>query len=328
MNIILSPEQIAQYREVGYLLVPDFLNAEELNRWRNAAEAAVETRLAALQEGKALGELRLPLTAKLRSSVEGVIGEKGVVKLRRAAQQLLGPNLLPAGFSGVLDTNQGDQNSFYARVYTQVIGTSRENEELRRFVRDTRLGEMVARLAEMSGVRIYHDQALFKMPGNNFTSWHLDAPFWSFHSPQALTMWLALDDATEENGCMQYLPRSHHTARMDKNLSIGADFDGLLKLYPNWRGIEPVAIPCRAGTAVFHNGLIAHAAGSNRTDQPRRAYAVAFMPHDAAFNGIRDVMPNQYFKTLKVGDRLDNDALYPLIWKPANPACELPPAIA
>lgn len=328
MKTTLSPEQIQFYREEGYLPITDFLDATELRRWRNAAEAAVTTRLDSLHQGTASGKLKLPLSARLRSSVEFVVGDSGVEKLRRVAQKMLGPGLMPIGFSGVLDTNQGDQDSFYANVYTQIIGSSRENEELGRCVRNSSLGETAARLAGMDGVRIYHDQALFKMPGNNFTSWHLDAPFWSFHTPQALTMWLALDDMTPENGCMQYLPRSHHSARMDRNLSIGSDFDGLFKIYPDWRKLSPVVVPCRAGTAVFHNGLIAHAAGPNLTNQPRRAYAIAFMPEKATFNGIKDVMPHEYFKSLKVGDLLDNDDLYPLIWKSANPDREHSPATA
>jgi len=314
MKTNLSQEQIAFYEQDGYLPIEDFLNEEELARWRDAADAAVERRLAAVRQGTASGELKAPLRTRLRSSLESVVGQKGTDALRQVAMKVLGPKLMPGAFSGVLDTNQGDQESFYANVYTQILGSSRENEELRRCVHDARLGSFVARLSGMSGVRIYHDQALFKMPQSNFTSWHLDTPFWSFHSPQALTMWLALDDMTPENGCMQYLPGSHRTARMDRNLSIGSDFDGLFKIYPEWRKIEPARYPCRAGTAIFHNGLAAHAAGANHSNRPRRAYAIAFMPDRATFNGIKDVMSNEYFKTLRVGDQLDNDDVYPRIW--------------
>ena len=127
-------------------------------------------------------------------------------------------------------------------------------------------------------------------------------------------MWLALDDMTPENGCMQYLPGSHQIARMDKNLSIGSDFDGLFKHYPEWRKIEPKICACRAGTAVFHNGLVSQAAGPNLSESPRRAYAIAFMPAQATFNGIKDVMSSELFQKMKLGDRLDNDELYPLIW--------------
>lgn len=314
MNTNLPQEKIAFYEQNGYLPVEDFLNADELFRWRAAAEAAVERRMAAVRKGAASGELKTPLRTRLHSLLQSLIGQKKANAVRQTTQRILGPKLMTVGFSGLLDTNQGDQDSFYANVYTQIIGSSRENDELRRYVRNPQLGAFVAQLSGMSGVRIYHDQALFKMPQSNFTSWHLDTPFWSFHSPQAVTMWLALDDMTAENGCMEYLPGSHLTARMDKNLSIGSDFEGLFKIYPEWRSIKPVACPVRAGTAVFHNGLVAHAAGPNRSSKPRRAYAIAFMPVTATFNGIKDVMSSEYFKTLKIGDRLDNDEVYPLIW--------------
>lgn len=318
MKTGLSTQQISSYREDGYLLIEDFLDSDELVRWREAAEEAVARRLNAVRQGTASGALKLPLRARLRAPVEAAFGRKGASTILETMRRLFGPKLLPIGFSGVLDTNQGDQHSFYANVYTQIIGSSRENQELRGHVLDPRLGNLAAQLAGVNGVRLYHDQALFKMPQSNFTSWHLDTPYWSFHSKQALTMWLALDDITPENGCMQYLPGTHRTARLDKNLSIGPDFNGLFKLYPEWRNIKPVPCPCRAGAAIFHNGLIAHSAGPNRTDRPRRAYSIAFMPYGSAFNGVKDVMPGEYFKSLSVGDLLDNELIHPLIWKAAN----------
>jgi ectoine hydroxylase-related dioxygenase (phytanoyl-CoA dioxygenase family) len=179
---------------------------------------------------------------------------------------------------------------------------------------DPRLGEMAATLAGVDGMRIWHDQALIKQPYGNPTAWHLDDPYWSFSSRDAISIWVALDDATLANGCMWYLPGSHKTATYD-NSGIGFNMADLFKIYPAWRDIEAVPAPVPAGSAVFHNGLTAHAAGANMTPRPRRAMTCGYMPDGATFNGQRNVLPEEYFKSLQVGDVLDDNKQNPLIWK-------------
>ena len=74
-------------------------------------------------------------------------------------------------------------------------------------------------------------------------------------------------------------------------------------------------MPVPAGSAVFHNGLIAHAAGANMTNKPRRAMTCGFMPDGSTFNGKRNILPEELFKKYKVGDVLNDDAFNPLIWQ-------------
>ncbi len=86
-------------------------------------------------------------------------------------------------------------------------------------------------------------------------------------------------------------------------------------MYPEWLKIPSVAVPAKAGSAVFHNGLVAHGAGANMTNKPRRAMTCAYMPDGSTFNGGKNVLPDDYFKSLKVGDLLDNNKVNPLVWK-------------
>ena len=79
---------------------------------------------------------------------------------------------------------------------------------------------MVAQLADWNGTRIWHDQALIKRPWANPTSWHLDTPFWSFSDKRALSIWIALDDATYQNGCLYFIPGSCHETNFE-NPGIG-----------------------------------------------------------------------------------------------------------
>jgi len=210
-------------------------------------------------------------------------------------------------------TNQGNPDDYYSQVFTQCVKLADTHDGMRELMFDPRLGEMAGKLAGVDGIRIWHDQALIKPPFGNATAWHLDNPYWSFSSRNSLSIWVALDDATRENGCMYYLPGTHKTARYD-NANIGVNQRDLFKLYPEWLSIQSVCAACPAGSAVFHNGLTAHGAGANMTAGQRRAMTCAYMPNGERFNGERNVLPQSYVDTLKVGDVLDNDEHNPLIW--------------
>ena len=264
----LSSEQIAAYRENGFLAIKGFLDAGEQDRWRTFTQEAVDQRLAATQG-------------------------------RDFAQSL---------------NNQADPDAYYAQVFTQCLKLLETHAGMRELLLDPRLGQIAATLAGVDGIRIWHDQALFKPPFGNPTGWHLDNPYWSFSSPNALSLWVALDDATLANGCMWYIPGSHKTATY-ANSGIGNNLADLFKIYPQWREIEPIGCPVPAGSAVFHNGMTAHGAGANMTNKPRRAMTCAYMPDGSTFNGTKNILPDDYFASLQIGDVLHNDAVNPLLWK-------------
>ena len=210
-------------------------------------------------------------------------------------------------------SNQTDPDAYYAQVFTQCLKLAETHAGMHELMHDPRLGRMAATLAGVGGIRIWHDQALFKPPFGNPTGWHLDNPYWSFSSRDSLSIWVALDDATRDNGCLYYLPGTHRTATY-QNAGIGQNQADLLKFYPQWREINSVGCPCPAGGTVFHNGLTAHGAGANMTNHPRRAMTCAYMPDGSTFNGTRNILPPAYFQSLKVGDVLNDDTINPLIW--------------
>ncbi len=241
--------------------------------------------------------------------IEGFLDSKELELWRRATEEAVQARLDESSYLH----NQGDPDNYYSQVFTQALKLREVHEGMRRLMDDPRLGRLAAELAGVDGIRIWHDQALFKPPFGNPTGWHLDNPFWSFSSKDAISIWIALDDATLENGCLYYLPGTHRTGRFEQT-PIGTNQGDLFKQYPEWLNISPVAAACRAGSAVFHNGLTAHGAGANMTNRPRRAMTCAYMPDGAKFNGVRNVLPEAYFESLKVGDLLDDERVVPLIW--------------
>ncbi len=216
---------------------------------------------------------------------------------------------------GNVDLVEGD--SFYDRVFLQRLNLWRINETIKSYFLSPELGEMLAKLAGVDGIHVWHDQTLQKAPWANPTAWHLDNPYWSFHSHNALSIWVALDEATIQNGCMYYIPGSHKTASFD-NVDIREDVGALFDVYTEWRGIEPVVAEMKRGWAGVHNGLTAHGAGPNMTPNPRRAMTCAYMPAGAKFNGQQNILPASFVETLNVGDPLISDDHLPLIWSREN----------
>lgn len=212
------------------------------------------------------------------------------------------------------DDGINEDATYFNNVFDQLLNLWQTNEEVRQIMLDERIGKMAAELAGVDGIRIWHDQALIKRPWANPTSWHLDTPFWSFSDRRALSIWVALDDATLENGCLFFIPGSHKQTTFE-NTGIGKNMGGIFEVYPEFKHSPSKAAVMKAGSCSFHNGLTIHGAHANMTPGFRRAMTCAYMPDGSTFNGIPNILPDEYVETLQMGDVLDNDEQMPLIYK-------------
>lgn len=226
----------------------------------------------------------------------------------RAGQKIPGK----AGKVGEDDGINTDAD-YFSKVFDQLINLWQTDHKVRDLMCNPAIGEMAAKLAGVDGIRIWHDQALFKKPWANPTSWHLDTPFWSFSDRRALSIWIALDDATLENGCLFFIPRSHQETGFE-NPGIGKNLDSIFDYYPNMRQMPSVAAPMKAGSCSFHNGLTIHGANANMTSGARRAMTCAYMPDGNVFNGIQNILTAEQVSKLKVGDLLNDERQTPLIY--------------
>ena len=204
-------------------------------------------------------------------------------------------------------------HEYFSKVFDQLVNLWQTNERIKKLMLSKEIGKMASQLAGVDGIRIWHDQALIKRPWANPTSWHLDTPFWSFSDRRALSIWVALDDATLENGCLYFIPGSYHSTTFD-NPGIGKNMDAIFEMYPQVLKTQSVAIPMKAGSCSFHNGLTIHGAGANMTNGFRRAMTCAYMPDGARFNGIKNILTDEQLSKLTVGDLMDDEIQNPLIY--------------
>jgi phytanoyl-CoA hydroxylase len=126
---------------------------------------------------------------------------------------------------------------------------------------------------------MFQDMALLKPPGGGREKpWHQDNAYFDIEPGTPIVgVWIALDPATAENGCMHVVPGSHregpmvHFRRRDWQI-CDDQVDG-------GRG---TMIPLPAGGALFFDGLIHHGTSANRTSRRRRAVQLHYVPAGTA----------------------------------------------
>jgi phytanoyl-CoA hydroxylase len=211
------------------------------------------------------------------------------------------------------DDGINEDGDYYGKVFDQLLNLWQTNDRIKKIMLDKRIGEMAARLSGQEGIRIWHDQALIKRPWANPTSWHLDTPFWSFSHREALSIWVALDDVTLENGCLFFIPGSHKKTTFE-NPGITKNMDAVFDFYPEFRQSASVPAVMKAGSCSFHNGLAIHGAHANMTPGFRRAMTCAYMPEGSIFNGEQNILSDEQVSRLKVGDPINDNQQNPLIF--------------
>jgi hypothetical protein len=137
----------------------------------------------------------------------------------------------------------------------------------------------IARQLFGTEVRLRGEHMIFK-PARTApeTPWHQDQ---AYHDPnftyRNVNFWLPLQDATIENGCMQFVPRSHlQDVLPHRHIGNDPRVHGLVAEESESYSKMAVACPIPAGGATLHHSYMLHYAGPNVTDIPRRAYILVF----------------------------------------------------
>jgi ectoine hydroxylase-related dioxygenase (phytanoyl-CoA dioxygenase family) len=125
-------------------------------------------------------------------------------------------------------------------------------------------------------VRLYWDQTVYKRPGTPSPfPWHQDNGYTYVEPQHYLTCWVALTDATVENGCPWVVPGAHRRG------TLAHTWSDLGWVCLPEKPPEAVPAPVAAGGIVVFSSLTPHATGPNHTGEVRKAYIVQFAPDGA-----------------------------------------------
>ena len=208
----------------------------------------------------------------------------------------------------------------YGKAFIQVGNLWTRSEEVRQFVTARRFAKIAADLMGVNGVRIYHDQALFKEPGGGHTPWHQDQIYWPLDTSNTITMWMPLVPIPQEVGTMNFATGTHKLGYVSRQ-EISDESHRTLAQFIEGRNIPQVNYGAMAaGDATFHAGWTIHSAPGNPTEHMRKVMTVIYVA-----DGVRIAEPaskaqeqdlKSFFPGLQAGDLAASD-INPLVYSRA-----------
>lgn len=165
-------------------------------------------------------------------------------------------------------------------------------------------------------VRFWHDQ-LFCKPSHHggVVAWHQDYSYWVRTIPmQHLTCWIGLDDATVDNGCLQYVPKSHRWNLLPRT-DLAGNMDAIKTVLSEeqLQEFKPVPIELKKGQCAFHHPLLLHGSYENSTDRQRRAIVLNVVKDGTISDTNEELL--QEVPIIKKGERLSGQ-FFPLLHDP------------
>jgi ectoine hydroxylase-related dioxygenase (phytanoyl-CoA dioxygenase family) len=209
---------------------------------------------------------------------------------------LLGPDecaALKAEAMAVTRRHAGPEATVY-------VGLSAASQRFRDLHADQRL---LAALAPVmpDGVMFLSDKAVFKSGGKRFaTPWHIDAFYWAGTRPK-LSVWIALDEARDDNGCLTAV-RGSHRREFAPGRGGGPETNGEFGNVitdRGWDALDEVVCAVPAGGAIVFGDRVVHGSRPNRSGEDRWSAILTYQgpapdePFDLAFPARRVVMERQ-----------------------------------
>ncbi len=167
----------------------------------------------------------------------------------------------------------------YGKAFLQITNLWRHSELVRDFVFSARLARTAAELLGVSGVRLYHDQALYKEPGGGITPWHADQYYWPLATDRMVTVWIPLQETGMQMGPLAFAAGSHRFS-IGRDLEIGDDSEERLAAELSTRDFPLVAAPFELGEVSYHLGWTFHRAAPNNSSTARRVMTIIYMDAD------------------------------------------------
>lgn len=172
-----------------------------------------------------------------------------------------------------------EKRDTYGKAFLQIMNIWTKSNLVKEIVFSKRLAKIASDLLGVSGVRLYHDQALYKEPHGGITPWHADQYYWPLANDSTATVWIPLQETPLEMGPLEFSAQSYKlTTGRDKE--IGDESQQVLKETLASEGFEHVIEPFEIGEVSFHRGWLFHRAGANNTDKMRSVMTMIYMDKD------------------------------------------------
>tara|TARA_B110000438_G_scaffold33302_1_gene32947 strand:- start:409 stop:1212 length:804 start_codon:yes stop_codon:yes gene_type:complete len=194
----------------------------------------------------------------------------------------------------------------FGGAFHQALNIRFDSKIVKQFCLSKRLGKIAADLMRVNAVRIFHEQSIFKNPGDTKTYWHQDQYFWPLDTNLHIGMWMPLIDCTKDMGLMRFVKNSHTMGDLiGNNISTKSEnhFDDIIQK----NNLEVHEMDSyTAGDCTFHFGWTIHGAGLNTSKKVREAMVVTYYA-DGSRVGKLDTKDRKGDAELFLGDKKEGE---------------------
>jgi len=218
-------------------------------------------------DGYVTPRYRLPndLLAGIRGAIEALIADNPDIR----PEQLVGAHVKASKDSGVRGRNElltSGRHRAILDIVEQLIGPD---------------------------LILWGSQVFSKPAGDGMAvPWHQDGQYWPMRPLASVTVWIAIDPATVENGCLRVIPGSHKSGLLrheETNASGLALNQGLAP--GTFDETTAVDIELQPGQISLHDAMLVHGSNANRSGARRCGYAIRYMPATSLFD--RSIPPTR-----------------------------------
>ena len=172
-----------------------------------------------------------------------------------------------------------EERDTYGKAFLQIMNLWTHTEVVKDIVFSKEIAQIATGLMQTTGVRLYHDQALFKEPKGGHTPWHADQYYWPLDTENTVTAWIPLQATPLNYGPLEFSAGSNKlTAGRDKQISD--ESQAFLEAELKRHAFNHVVEPFDVGEISFHRGWLYHRAGPNVSGNMRKVMTMIYMDID------------------------------------------------
>lgn len=172
-----------------------------------------------------------------------------------------------------------EERTTYGKAFLQLFNLWTENPIVKELIFSKRIAKIASDLMQVDGVRLYHDQALFKEGGGGITPWHADQYYWPLETDKTVTAWIPLQATPLEMGPLEFSAGSN-TIVEGRELEIGDESEEIIQIKLRVTDFKHVIEAFDLGEISFHSGWVFHRAGANITNEMRKVMTIIYMDKD------------------------------------------------
>lgn len=216
---------------------------------------------------------------------ENLLSEAEVERVRSRIHEYAAGERTESAFSRMLEPDV-DPGEFGREVDPvrkfEGVGMAREDEVFADLARHEGILDVVEQL-QGPNLKLLRSAAMMKPPQvGSEKKFHQDAAYYPIHPMDHVTVWIALDEATEANGCMRVVPGAHTDGLVGHE---AIEYDTDITISERDYGVEDtVALPMDPGSVLFQHCLLPHYTAENTTERWRRAFILAYMRSRSRFS--------------------------------------------